>query len=116
MEVTRSGTLSNMSVTERMKKIAGMWKDVSPAEKEGWKNKHQTAMQAYKVELEQWQKANPDKVAAIQEAKAKKSAAVAATKPPKPAPAKKAAAKKAPAKKAPAKKAVKAKVAVKSKA
>merc|ERR1719206_826252 len=86
---SRSGVLSSLSVTEATKRAAGLWKGLSQPEKDEWNNKSKAAREAYNVELEKWQKANPDKVAAIAEAKAQKVAAVAATKPPKPAPVKK---------------------------
>ena len=57
------------------------------SKQEGWNNKYAAARTSYKAELAKWEQSNPDKVKAIEEAKANVKAAVKATKPPAPKPA-----------------------------
>ena len=57
------------------------------SKQEVWNTKNAAARKSYTAELAKWEQSNPDKVKAIEEAKANMKAAVKATKPPAPKPA-----------------------------
>jgi len=86
-EVNKSGRFSHMTVIERAKTVGALWKNMSQSEKEVWNTKSAAARKSYTAELAKWEQSNPDKVKAIEEAKANMKAAVKATKPPAPKPA-----------------------------